>query len=45
MYQSHNYQQICSLWKCVLGVVAVVLMLGAGATFTQAFKIPIPEFI
>ena len=40
MHQSHSTQNRCSLWQCVIGLVAVVLLLGAGATLSQAAKGP-----
>jgi hypothetical protein len=40
MHQSHNNQKSCSLWKCVMGLMAIVFLLGAGATLAQAAKGP-----
>ena len=40
MHQSHNNQKSRSLWKCVMGLMAIVFLLGAGATLAQAEKGP-----
>ena len=36
MHQPHRKQKSCGLWKLVIGLVSVVLLLGAGATLAQA---------
>ncbi len=40
MHQLYSNQKRCSLWKCVMGLMAIVFLLGAGATLAQAAKGP-----